>query len=44
MLAGEESSILNVAYPLNNRWNACNEVGTIFKNLAFANSVVGHYS
>ena len=29
MLVGEESSILNVAYPLYNRWNACKEVGTI---------------
>ena len=31
MLVGEESSILNVAYSLNNRWNACNEIGTILR-------------
>lgn len=31
MLVGEESSILNGACPLNNRLNACKEVGAILR-------------
>ena len=31
MLVGEESSILNGAYPLDNRWNACKEVDNILE-------------